>query len=716
MLKRFTTLLLACCLALPSFADEGMWLLLLLGKKEADMKKKGFKLTAADIYNVNKASMKDAIISFGGFCTGEIVSKDGLILTNHHCGYDAIQSHSTVENDILSNGWWAKNRGEEKPSAGIFARFLVRMEDVTAKINAGLTAAMTEPERAKKIKELSDQLTAEAIKGTHYTADVRNMFGGNEFYLFVYETFKDVRLVGTPPEAIGKFGGDTDNWMWPRHTGDFSVFRVYMGKDGKPADYSVDNVPLKAKYHLPISLKGLKPNDFTMVMGYPGSTDRFLTSPGVEMAINLTNPAFVKIRDQRLKLWKEDMDVDKKVRLQYASKYANIANYWKYFIGQTEICKRLKIYDLKKSEETALTQWLEKNPAEKAKYGEALPMIEDAYKTLRKYTVARTFITQALYAPEIVIMSASLGGLQKALKGGNQEEVNKQVAELKSELAEMYKDYNASTDKKILAALYKMTYEDVEKAMRPDFFAEIETKYGGDFNKFAEAVFSQSIFVSKEKLEAFLNAPKAETLENDLALKTFQSIQAFGMKLNQELGETNQKLDKGNRLFIAGIRAMNPNKVYYPNANSTMRLTYGQVLDYFPKDGVKYLHITTLDGIMEKEDPNNPEFIVPTKLKELYQKKDFGRYAENGTVPVAFISNNDITGGNSGSPVINGEGQLVGIAFDGNWEAMSDKIAFEPRLQRCINVDIRYVLFCIEKLGGAKHLVDEMTIIPAKTQ
>jgi hypothetical protein len=430
----------------------------------------------------------------------------------------------------------------------------------------------------------------------------------------------------------------------------------------------------------------------------------------------LTNPAFVKIRDKRLKLWKEDMDVDKKVRLQYASKYAGIANYWKYFIGQTEICKRLKIYDLKKSEEVAFTQWLEKNPTEKAKYGEALPLIEDAYKILRKYTVARTFVSQALYAPEIVIMSASLGGLQKALKTGNQEEINKIVAELKGELADMYKDYNASTDKKILAALYKMTYEDVEKVMRPDFFAEIESKYGNDFNKFAEAMFSQSIFGSKEKVEAFLKAPKAEVLDNDMALKTFQSIQAFGMKLNQELAETNQKLDKGNRLFIAGIRAMNPNKVYYPNANSTMRLSYGQVLDYFPKDGVKYLHITTLDGIMEKEDPNNPEFIVPTKLKELYQKKDYGRYAENGTVPVAFISNNDITGGNSGSPVINGEGQLVGIAFDGNWEAMSDKIAFEPRLQRCINVDIRYVLFCIEKLGGAKHLVDEMTIIPAKAQ
>ncbi len=736
MIRKLILSLLLLTLSLPTFADEGMWLLMLIGKNYEQMKKRGFKLTPEEIYSVNKACLKDAIISFGGFCTGEIISKDGLILTNHHCGYDAIQKHSTVENDILTNGFWAKNRGEEKAVPGLFAKFLVRMEDVSARINAEMNATMTEPERAKKASEIAKKIKEETEateKANGYVADVKNMYGGNEFYLFVYEVYNDVRLVGNPPEAVGKFGGDTDNWMWPRHTGDFSMFRVYAGKDNKPAEYAADNQPFKPRYHLPISLKGVKQGDFSMVLGYPGSTDRFLTSPGVDMAINLTNPAFVKIRTKRLALWKEDMDVDKKVRLQYASKYAGIANYWKYFMGQTEICKRLKVSEQKAKIESDFLAWANADAGRKEKYSETMNLINAAYKARTKTELARTFIQQALYAPEIVVMAAGYGGLLKALKEG--KGATEMAEELKKELDGLFKDYNAPTDQKILAALYKMYYKDVDKSFHPDIFDRtissfrnnnviaqkpivngeemeyLNYKITQNFERFAKYIFDNSIFASKEKLATFLRAPKAETLENDPAYQIFLSVQKFGAEISKANSEPNQKLDRGNRLFIAGVREMNNQKVYYPNANSTMRLTYGQVLEYAPRDGVRYLHATTLDGIIEKEDNSNFEFIVPKKLHELWERKDYGRYAENGTVPVGFITNNDITGGNSGSPVIDGEGRLIGLAFDGNWEAMSDKVAFEPNLQRCINMDIRYVLFCIEKLGDAKHIVDEMTIV-----
>jgi hypothetical protein len=440
-----------------------------------------------------------------------------------------------------------------------------------------------------------------------------------------------------------------------------------------------------------------------MVLGYPGSTDRFLTSPGVDMAVTITNPAFVKIRTKRLALWKEDMDADKAVRLQYASKYAGIANYWKYFMGQTEICKRLKVSEQKAKIESDFMAWAKADATRQAKYGETMNLINDGYAARRKTELARTFVQQALYAPEIISMAGNFSGFIEAFKEGKSKEM---ADEMKGELDEMFKDYNAPTDKKILAALYKMYAEDVDKSFHPDIFAKIT-----DFNKFAEETFSKSMFVSKEKIATFLRDPKQEILENDPAYLIFASVQKVGMMIGKANGEPNQKLEKGNRQFIAGVREMNPTKTYYPNANSTMRLTYGQVLDYVPRDGVKYLHYTTLDGIIEKEDNSNFEFIVPKKLHELWEKKDYGRFAENGTVPVGFITNNDITGGNSGSPVIDGEGRLIGLAFDGNWEAMSDKIAFEPNLQRCINMDIRYVLFCIEKLGGAKHIVDEMTLV-----
>ncbi|TAF66907.1 MAG: S46 family peptidase [Cytophagales bacterium] len=712
MLKKLLFSVCFFLISAASFADEGMWLLMFLKQYNfADMQKKGLKLTAEQIYNVNGSSLKDAVVRMGGgFCTGEIISKDGLLLTNHHCGYGQIQSHSTVEKDYLTNGFWAMNRQEELPNKGLTVSFLVRIEDVSKDVNASLNDQMTEDQRRAKINEVMEQIKKKAVEGTHYDADVRSFFGGNEFYLLVYETFKDVRLVGTPPESIGKFGGDTDNWMWPRHTGDFCLFRVYAGKDGKPAEYSPDNVPLKPRHYFPISLKGVKEGDFTMVMGYPGRTQRYLTSFGVKEAIEMTNPARVKLRETRLNTMKEFMDKDAAVRIQYASKYASISNYWKYFIGETQGLQRLKVQAKKEAEENALGQWIKADNTRTAKYGNVLSEYKTIYTEAAKINLTVAYFGECLFAPEFVGLAQRFIILQQALQGTDAEKIKQTAEALKARLDPFFKDYNTNIDQKITAAMYQMYFQAIDQ--RPDFFKTIETEYGNDFAKYANAIFANSMFVDKAKLQAFLQSPTLDKLNNDIGFKTMFSTITFIQTFNSANAKPYlDRLEKNNRLFIAATREMNNNKNYYPDANSTMRLTYGDVGDYSPKDGILYNFYTTLEGIIEKEDPTNPEFIVPARLKELYQKKDYGDYAMNGSLPVAFITNNDITGGNSGSPVLNAEGHLIGTAFDGNWEAMSGNIAFEPNYQRCINVDIRYVLFIIDKYAGAKHLVDEMTIM-----
>lgn len=712
-MKKLFAFILCFTFSFATFADEGMWLLLMLGKKYEDMKKMGFKLTAEDIYSVNKASMKDAIVRLGrGFCTGEMVSKEGLFLTNHHCGYDAIQSSSTTENDYLTNGFYAMTRKDEI-RADFSVSFLIRMEDVTAKVLAEIKDDMTEAQRNEKIRNAITRLTeennkAEKTKGMiGYETEIRSFFGGNEYYMLVYETFKDVRLVAAPPESIGKFGGDTDNWMWPRHTGDFSMFRVYANKDNKSAEYAADNVPFKPRHHFPVSLKGVQPNDFTMVFGFPGGTSRYLTSQGVSLAVDESNPTLVRLREKRLAIMKESMDKDKAVRLKYASKYANIANYWKFYLGETKGLKQLKVYDRKKEQEKAFQTWVEADATRKAKYGETINLLEKGYAERRKYEPVRVHLNEALFAPEIVVLAAQFQGLLQAFNGGEQTGIEQQIAALKEAVAAHFKDYDAETDKKIMAALYQMYADNVAKELQVSMLKEVLGKYGS-FEKFADEMFKNSLFASKEKVEEFFKNPSADKLKNDLAIQLRNSIlENWSASPKTYMAD----LDKGNRLFIAGWREMNKNTMYYPDANSTPRLTYGKVGAYKARDAVNYDYMTYIEGIMEKEDPENPEFIVPAKMKELYKKKDYGQYAFKGTLPVAFITNNDITGGNSGSPVINAQGHLIGIAFDGNWEAMSGKIAFEPNLQRCINVDIRFVLFCIDKLAGAKHLVDEMTII-----
>jgi hypothetical protein len=698
-------------------ADEGMWLPLLIDRLNyVDMQKEGLKLTAEEIYSINHSSLKDAIIQFGNGCTGEMISGQGLVLTNHHCGYGAIQSHSTIDHDYLADGFWAMGLKEELPNEGLTARFLVRIEDVTARVLEGLNDQMTESERNAKISELSKAIQSEATQGTGYDARVASFFNGNEFYLFVYEVFRDVRLVGAPPSSIGKFGADTDNWMWPRHTGDFALFRVYTGPDGKPASFSNENIPMKPRHHLPVSLDGYEKGDFAMIMGYPGSTDRYLTSWGVDLAIEISNPTIVKIREKKLNIMRKDMDADREVAIKYASKYAGISNYWKYFIGQTRGLKRLKVLEDKQKIESEFQTWVNADPARIEKYGKVLSDIESAYKTYGEYTLQRWyFIESVMRGAEVMTLAQSFTGLGNELgeKAPSQEKIDRMKQALTKSVERHFKNYNRPTDVKLLSAMLQMYYENVPVQQQPEAFRQMVAKNKGDFSRIAGNIFARSIFADEAKVRAFLEKPSLKVLKKDPAY-TLSVMMVEKYRENQKnLDAANEMLERGNRLFLAGLREMQPDRKFYPNANSTMRLTYGKVLDYYPADAIHYNYFTTLKGVMEKEDPDNWEFVVPAKLKELYEKKDFGPYAmDNGQMPVGFLTTTDITGGNSGSPVINGKGELIGLAFDGNWEAMSGDIAFEPELQRTISVDIRYVLFIIDKYAGAKNIINELTIVP----
>jgi hypothetical protein len=715
MMKRLTTLLLGFLLLVSSAlrADEGMWLLPLLQKYNIQaMQQKGFKLTADDIYNLNQASIKDAVIIFGRGCTGEVVSDQGLVLTNHHCGYAAIQQHSTPEHDYLEDGFWAKSFEEEIPTPGLTATFLVRIEDVTEQVNAAFKPEMSEADRDKAAMEIGRKIAKQATEGTNYTASVRSFFGGNQFFLLVYEVFNDVRLVGAPPSSIGKFGHDTDNWMWPRHTGDFSVFRIYAGKDNKPADYSPENVPYKPKHFLPISLKGVNNGDFTMIMGYPGSTQRYMTAVEVQERMNILNANRIYVRGIKQEIWLKDMQADKAVNIKYASKYAGSSNYWKNSIGMNKALKRLKVYDFKKQQEEEFTKWVLASPERQQKYGDALNLINEGVTGRKEYLHASQYINEALFSgAEIVGFASMTRSLADALKGNKPEEVTKISKSLKARSENFYKNYNTPTDQKTAKAMFRIFMENVPLTYQPDIFNTIRTKYKGDVDKFIDQMFAKTMFTDPAKFNAFLDKPNLKALEKDPVYIAAISISNKAEEISKVMAPFNEKLQRGQRLYIAGIIEMNEGKAMYPDANFTMRLTYGEVKDYFPMDAVHYDYQTTLDGVMEKEDPDNWEFVVPEKLKELYNSKDYGRYGKDGKMPVAFISTNDITGGNSGSPVMNGNGELVGIAFDGNWEAMSGDIVFENKLQRTISVDIRYVLFVIDKYAGATRLIDEMKII-----
>jgi hypothetical protein len=717
-MKKLTLIVLMSLFAFSPIvkADEGMWLLMYLNKQTyKDMKAKGLKLSAKQIYDINQACLKDAIIQFGRGCTGEIVSDQGLILTNHHCGYGAIQQHSTVENDYLSNGFWAYSKNEELPNPGLTAKFFIRMEDVTNEVLKGVNNSTSEKDRHEIVRNNSKKIIDRVQNGTGYTAEVSTMFNGNQYILFVYEVYKDVRLVGAPPSSIGKFGSDTDNWMWPRHTGDFSMFRVYTDKNGKPAEYSKDNIPMKPKHFLPISLKGVENNDFVMVMGYPGTTDRFLTSSGVKQAIDVYNPSVVNARDALRKVMEEDMKSDSRIRIQYAAKYASLMNYWKFYIGQTQCLKNLNVYTTKKQLEDKFISWIKQDKSgERNKlYGDAITNIDNYYNKYGEYDYVRVFTNEAiLRGSSVFAIARYLKPLEKELLANGKSDRAKQIAQdLKEKMQEVFKDYNLTTEEKLFAAGLDVYFRNVPMTQQDPEFLSNAFKNSYDFTQIANDIFKSSNFVTLDKVNSILNSLDVTQISNDPAfILTYQLIDNVNSKMSKIENER-ELFEKSTRLFVKGVMEMEKDKNFAPNANLTIRYTYGQVKDYNPRDGVKYNYYTTLDGVMAKEDNSSWEFTVPAKLRQLYEKKDYGQYAKNGTVPVAFISNLDITGGNSGSPTINGKGELVGIAFDGNWEAMSGNIAFNPDYQRCISVDIRYVLFIIDKYAGATNLIQEMKIV-----
>lgn len=691
-------------------ADEGMWLPFMLGRNYEDMKKHGLNLTQEQIYSINNSSLKDAIISFGDFCTGEVISKNGLVLTNHHCGYDAIAGVSDSKNNYLDNGFWAKEYSQEIPIQGLFATFVIRMEDVSETVNKMLNNTMTEEERNAKIDEAINAIVEDATRGTNYVAEVKDFYEGNEFYLFVKQTYNDVRLAGTPPQSAGKYGGDTDNWMWPRHTADFAMFRIYASADNEPAAYSADNKPYTPKHALPISLKGVKKGDYAMILGFPGSTDRYLSSFGVEQAVTLEQPKRVEVRRKKLDVMEKYMKQDTDVRLKYSSKKAQVANYWKYFIGQTKQVKNNDVIGKKKELEGQFKQFIQG----KDLYKSVLDDMEAAYKATDDIVNIDVYQSEFIYTVDANLAAFRYKFLIDALKEGNE----KRAGFLKMRLAIIMKEYFENSNKEIEAEtikeVLKMYIQDVPRGQMGPLTKKIASKGQKGAEKYAAKIAKKSVFLNKEKFDKF--APKAseKTLKKDPLFALIMDMNDAHAKVTETdaILDADDKLSRANRLFVQGLREMQPEKKFYPNANFSMRLTYGNVLPYNPKDGVYYDYITTLDGVMEKEDPSNPEFIVDPKIKELWKKKDFGQYADkSGKLVVNFLSNNDITGGNSGSPVINGDGELIGTAFDGNWEAMSGDIFFEPNIQRTISCDIRYVLWLVDKCYGATNLVNEMELV-----
>lgn len=719
-MKRFTTLAAAFLLLFSSArADEGMWLLHMLQRiNEAGMQEAGLRLSAQDIYDINNASLKDAIVRLnGGSCTAEVISSQGLVLTNHHCAYGAIQSFSAPEHDYLTDGFWAKAKDQEMHIEDFFVSFLVRIDDVTERVLSKVNDDMPEGERGGAVAAELDAIQKEYMEANPaYSYDMKTMYYGNEFYVFTYQDYSDVRLVAAPPESVGKYGGDTDNWMWPRHTGDFSMVRIYADADNNPADYSEDNVPFTPKRHLKISMAGVDQGDYTMIMGYPGSTDRFLSSWGVEQAINLYNPSVVECRDLKLKTMKSHMDADKAVRIKYAAKYAQTANYWKYYIGQTKGLKRLEVQAQKQKLEALFNRWVNEDEGRKAEYGEALDLIADYYAETDATVKADVYALEAgLIGSDIALFGLRVGRAGTGMFDADPEKVAAAKAGLQGLADDHFKDYDMDTDRELFVKMLTKYRDDIDPAYWPTQFTVVQNKYKGDFEAYANKIYSKSPLRSAEAFAAFLENPKQKTFEKDLAIAMSMSLlQRYFQGTSPEV---QAKFDRGYRLFVRGLRELMPNKAWYPDANSTMRLTYGPVGDYKPADAVHYDFVTTANGILEKKDNSNPEFIVPERLEQLIKARDFGPYAdENGELVVCFIHGTDITGGNSGSPVMNADGDLIGLAFDGNWEAMSGDIAFEHQLQRTISVDIRYVMWILDKYAGCTNLIEEMDFVYASDE
>jgi len=713
----FITLILAVFVSTFLRADEGMWIPLLIEKYNIKiMQEKGFKLTAEDIYSVNRACMKDAIVIFGGGCTGEMISPEGLLITNHHCGYGQIQRHSTLEHDYLTNGFWAMSRDEELPNPGLTVTFLKWMADVTDQVLKGVTDNMSPEERDKIINQNINEVRRKAVEGTDYSAVVRPFFMGNQYFLFVNETFRDVRLVGAPPSAIGKFGGETDNWIWPRHTGDFSLFRVYADKNNKPADYSKDNVPYRPAYYFPISLKGVKEGDFTMVFGYPGSTSQYVPSYHIDMIKNYVNPKMIEIRTKKIEIMETAMASDPLIRIQYSAKKSGIANSWKRWIGENQGLERMNVIARKQEYEKRFTDWVNQDKSRVARYGNILPRYRELYEKFREYYFINSYTNEVVNGVEAMGISRYINQLVRLYESGTEtEQINEVKERLVSSAESIFRDYDISTDQKLFIAMMEMYGKNLEDKWLSPEYKKIREMCRGDFKSLAEKIYPKSPFTSKERFVSFVSGFSKNSIrkaKSDLFYMLSNDIAEFlSQNVRDELTRLNSEIQHLNRIYMAAQMEFEPDRVFYPDANSTLRVTYGQVKGYFSRDAVYFTHYTTLKGIMEKDNPEIYDYNVPSKLKELYRNRDFGRYTQDGEVPVCFVADNHTTGGNSGSPVINAEGHLIGVNFDRAWEGVASDMAFNPEQSRNISLDIRFALFIIDKFAGAGYLLKEMTLI-----
>lgn len=694
-----------------SKADEGMWIPLLLEKYNIqDMQAKGFKLTAEDIYSINQDCLMDAVVIFGGGCTGELVSDKGLLLTNHHCGYGAIQNHSSIENDYLTDGFWAMSMDEELPNPNLKVTFLKRIEDVTEKVLLNVSSDLTEDQRYEVIDSNILVLKDEITKDNNYKASIKPFFYGNQYFLFVYEEYTDVRLVGAPPSSIGKFGGDTDNWMWPRHTGDFSIFRVYADKDNNPAKYSKDNVPYTPKRFLPISIKGIHEGDFTWVMGYPGSTQEYLISDAIKLIANVRNPHRIKLRDKRLEVMNRYAEQNDTIRIKYASKNAGVSNSWKRWKGEIVGLDRLNTIEKKQKLEQEFQNWAKDN--EREDYLEIIPQLSEIYAGIEDYAVAYDYWRESIRAIEVINFASRFNGLIKLVKAdGPQEKIEKEIEYLLTRNESFFKNYVQDIDQEIFMELIPMYFENVKKEYQPEI-PNFSTEKIFDYT---DKLFSESIFTKKEDCNNLLSDFKKEDLgkiENDPIFKFYKLFaDVYDNKVEPKFTSLNNKTNKLYRLYVKGLQEMNTDKIFYPDANFTMRVSYGEVSGFSPRDGVEYEYFTTIDGVIEKDNPRIYDYDVPQRLKDLYKSKDFGRYTQNGTVPVCFVATNHTTGGNSGSPVLDAEGNLIGLNFDRAWDGIMSDMMFDPERSRNVTLDIRYLLFIVDKFAGAGHLVEEMNII-----
>ena len=699
-----------------SYANEGMWLPLLLEKlNEREMKSLGMKISAKDIYNINSGSLKDAIVSLGGFCTGEIISNKGLVLTNHHCGFDAVQNHSTLERNYIRDGFWAKNNSEELPNPGLFVTFIVRIEDVTKQILNGSAAAMSEAERQSVVDKNMEALRNTVKKESYQKVLIRGFFENNQYFLFITETYNDVRLVGAPPSAIGNFGKDTDNWMWPRHTGDFSMFRIYAGKDNKPADYSPDNIPYTPKKSLTISLNGVKAGDFTMVFGFPGRTTEYLPGSAVEQIMMVNDPAKISIREKALNVIDGFMRKDEQIKIQYAAKYASIQNAYKKWQGEVLGLTRTNALGKKRDYEAEFQKRVNANPQWKTSYGKVLQDLNSAYSEIKPYGYARDYFNEIISKIELFTVAAQLSSLVNAFDQGGEAAYERRKKEVSGFLTDFFAEHNIEVDKKLFAVLMKMYVTDQQKENVSSMMTERLSAEGDDYDKLAEKIYNETGILNAKAVNDKLQQSTSDVINyirNDNAVKLYNDIlRTYQTQVQGKLNEIQTRINKLQRTYMQAQMDVFKEKKFYPDANSTLRITYGNVKGYEARDAVTYDFYTYLDGVMEKYKPGDYEFDVPEKLRELYRAKDYGPYAINGKLPVCFIAANHTTGGNSGSPALDANGHLIGLNFDRVWEGTMSDINYDPSICRNIMVDIRYVLFIIDKFAGARHLIKEMNLV-----